>query len=92
MTKLKLKFATSNEILSREEMKQVFGGYMSGSGETGSENCYWYRCVCSEPVSIMAGSTMSAYAKGNTLQEAISDARSECNGYNRVDCEKDKPC
>lgn len=93
MTKLKLKFATSDEILSREEMKQVFGGYMSGSGETGSSTCYWFRCQCSSPNSIViVGSTKSAYVNGNSLDEVKKEAKKECAGYNKIDCVKDKPC
>lgn len=92
MTKLKLEFAKGHEFLSREEMKQVYGGYMSGSDDTGSGTCYWYRCMCSEPISVMAGSTMSTYVDGNTFEEAKRKAESDCNAYNRVDCVRDKAC
>lgn len=92
MTKLKLKFVRNEELLSREEMKQVFGGYMSGSDETGS-GCYWYRCKCSEPISSMLGSnaTMSTYVRG-TKEEAKKEAENDCNAFMRVDCVQDIPC
>ncbi|WP_307995622.1 hypothetical protein [uncultured Bacteroides sp.] len=91
MTKLKLQFADNDGILSREEMKQVYGGYMSGSGDTGS-GCYWYRCVCSEPESVMWGSTdyrrIQVYAN-ESPETKLGDG---CSGYKNVSCSKEQPC
>lgn len=91
MMKLKLNFASSDEIISREEMKRVYGGYMSGSDDTGS-GCYWYRCVCSEPESEVVGSTdyrrIQVYANENPV-DALGGG---CSGYKNVDCVKEKPC
>lgn len=91
MMKLKLNFASSDEIISREEMKQVYGGYMSGSDDTGS-GCYWYRCVCSEPESIMWGSTSSQYVRVERGADPGAEALKECSGYRQADCVQDKEC
>lgn len=91
MTKLKLKFTKNDEVLSKDEMKLVYGGYMSGSGDTGS-NCYWYRCMCSEPESVIIGSTSSQFIKVLGEEDAGAKALKECAGYRRADCTKDQPC
>lgn len=91
MAKLKLKFTENKSVLSREEMKQVFGGYMSGSGETGSD-CYWYRCTCTSPSSVIVGSTCSTYIKVTSLDDFEAKAHEDCPGYKNISCSKDKPC
>lgn len=91
MMKLKLNFASSDEIISREEMKQVYGGYMSGSDDTGS-GCYWYLCVCSEPYSEIVGSTDYRRIQVYGNENPETKLEGGCSGYKNVSCSQERPC
>ncbi len=93
MTKLKLNFSQdAASILSREEMKQVFGGYMSGSGDTGS-GCYWYLCTCSGPNSMTTvGSTENRRVQVYAGEDPVTKLADGCSGYQNVSCTQNIPC
>ncbi len=92
MTKLKLNLAhEAGEVLTREELKKVLGGTGSGSGSEGG--CNWYKCVCSEPLSVVIIKDQTPIVQGTdivTVTKSLSDG--DCMMYGSVKCTYDKPC
>ena len=91
MTKLKLNLAHgAGEILTRDELKRVLGGTGSGNGDG---NCNWYRCVCSQPLSVVIIKDSTSLQQGSDIVSVIKSlSEGDCMMYNSVTCTYDKPC
>ena len=93
MTKLKLNLAhEAGEILSREELKKIVGG-TEGSGSGSGSSCNWYKCTCSDPLSVVIIKNTTAIIQGPdiaSVTQSLSDG--DCKMYGSVSCTYDKPC
>ncbi len=88
MKKIRLNVANldATEILSRDQLKSIFGGSGSGSGS----NCAWYKCYCKNSSSPVLLDTSKIIQAANAV-EALKDM--DCSYlYQDKGCAFDKAC
>ena len=76
MKKLKLNLKDVGEILTREQLKQVFGG----SGEPGgSGDCFYKYCHCTRHPGSWGGTYCSVEEFNQALNNYCEDGLAQCN-------------
>jgi|GEM_PF-4761044 len=91
MKKIRLNVANleGTEILSREQLKSIFGGEVGSDTGSGS-TCNWYSCWCKDSSSpILLDST--AIIQAESAFQALESM--DCSYlYQSTGCTLDKPC